>query len=289
MFSHVDTRMPSQVEAQVHRIHCEMFPSRDGEVVGRAFGWATSCFTGGYEDYQPIDTRYHDFEHTLQGTLCLARLLHGRHKAGAEPRVDEHWFELVLLAILFHDTGYLKRRDDTEGTGAKYTVVHVGRSADFARVFLAKQAYSEADQQSVANMISCTGVSADLPAIPFRDNMERTLGYALATADILGQMAACDYVDKLPILFGEFVEAARWGGERAARFARYQTAEELARRTPQFWQEYVVPKLNNDFLGLCRFLNEPYPDGPNPYIQRIQANLAEIRRRYEKGGVIGDQ
>src|SRR5206468_9111547 len=168
------------------------------------------------------------------------------HRAGAQPAVDRHWFEFVLLAILCHGTGYLQRREDEEGTGAKYTVIHVARSADFAREFLARQGFSETDQKSVANMISCTGVNADLKAIPFREELERMLGFALATADILGQMAARDYVDKLPILYLEFIEAARWGGEKAARFARFRSAEDLARRTPLFWQEYVLPKISND-------------------------------------------
>jgi hypothetical protein len=280
MFAEVDTRIPHEVEKQVYRIHHEMFPTGDRVFVMRAFDWASACFNGRYDDYQPIDARYHDFEHTLQGTLCLARLLHGRHQAGLEPKVTQHHFELAILAILFHDTGYLKKRDDPEGTGAKFTVIHVARSADFARELLSKQGYSESDQLGVANMISCTGVNADLQAIPFQTELERMLGYALATADILGQMAAPDYVEKLPILFAEFVEAARWGGERAARFARYKTADELARRTPRFWEEYVKPKIKNDFLGLYRFLSIPYPDGPNPYVDKIQENLARIERTY---------
>src|SRR6185295_15661542 len=118
MFSEVDTRIPHEVEKQVYRIHHEMFPAGERVFVMRAFDWATACFCGRYEDDQPIDAQYHDFEHTLQGTLCLARLLHGRHLTGEQPRVDQHRFELALLAILFHDTGYLKKRDDVEGTGA---------------------------------------------------------------------------------------------------------------------------------------------------------------------------
>ena len=156
----------------------------------------------------------------------------------------------------------------------------MARSADFARELLSKQGYSEVDQRSVASMISCTGVNADLLSIPFQTELERVLGYALATADILGQMAASDYVEKLPILFAEFAEAARWGGARAARFAAYKTVEDLARRTPRFWHDYVKPKIKNDFLGLYQFLNVPYPDGPNPYLDKIQENLERIEHTY---------
>ena len=276
MFTPVDTRVPQEVEAEVQAIYARMFPGGDTGYVARAFVWAGQCFGGRFDDYQAIDARYHDFEHTLQGTLCLARLMHGRHRAGAEPRATQRWFELSLLAILFHDTGYLKKRSDTEGTGAKYTLIHVARSADFAREFLAKKGFAPEETSAVANMISCTGVNADLLAIPFRSEVERICGYALATADLLGQMAAPDYVEKLPVLFQEFSEAVHHSGARAGRLGAYKTADELMRETPVFWQTYVLPKINDDFGKLYLFLSDPYPFGPNHYLERIQENLERL-------------
>jgi hypothetical protein len=277
MFAHVDTRKPHEVEAQVRSIYQGLFPGGEVALVARAFAWADQCFAGGFADYQPIDASYHDFEHTLQGTLCLARLLHGRHAAGAKPGVTPPAFELALLAILFHDTGYLKKRGDTEGTGAKYTVTHVARGADFAREFLSARSFAAAAIESVRNMIRCTGVNADLKTIPFQNELERALGCALGTADLLGQMAAPDYVEKLPALHEEFAEAVRHDGPAAARLAVYRDAGELVRNTPSFWENYVLPKINDDFGKLHVFLNDPYPDGPNPYLQAVQRNLARIQ------------
>jgi len=277
MFAPIDTRIPHEVETQVQSIYGRLFADGNPGFVRRIFDWAARCFNGQYADYQAIDASYHDFEHTLQGTLCLARLLHGRHAAGAQPPVPRPLFELAMLAIMFHDTGYLKKRDDREGTGAKYTVTHVSRSADFAAEFLAAQGYSPGDIDAVRNMISCTGVNAHLNAIPFRNDLERTLGYALATADLLGQMAARDYVEKLPVLFLEFAEAVRHDGRRAARLAAYSTPDELVQNTPYFWSNYVLPRINEDFGGLYRFLNDPYPDGPNEYLLAIQRNIARIQ------------
>src|SRR6185436_690569 len=117
----------------------------------------------------------------------------GYKKAHVSPELTPRMFELGLLAILLHDTGYLKKRADTEGTGAKYTLTHVARSADFAREFLASKGSPPEDIEAIRNMISCTGVNASLQAIPFGSELERTLGFALATADILGQMSARDY------------------------------------------------------------------------------------------------
>src|SRR6185437_12793919 len=132
MYPPVVTKDPTAVEVEVQSAYLGMFPKGEAAFVPRVFGWAIECFTGKYRDYQAVDARYHDFEHTLQGTLCFARLLHGRHRAKAKPLLTQRMFELGLLAILMHDTGYLKQRGDTEGTGAKYTVTHVDRSADFA-------------------------------------------------------------------------------------------------------------------------------------------------------------
>jgi len=153
MYALVTTKDPIAVQTHVHAIYIEMFPQGDRLFVPRVFAWAQQCFTGQYRDYQAVDARYHDFEHTLQGTLCMARLLQARYMAGAEPRMTQRMFELGLLAILFHDTGYLKKREDTEGTGAKYTVIHVTRSAEFAAQLLSEKGFSAGEIGSVQNMI----------------------------------------------------------------------------------------------------------------------------------------
>src|SRR5512137_2022154 len=125
MYPPVVTKDPTAIEVEVQAASRRMFPEADLLFVPRVFGWAIECFTGNYRDYQAVDARYHDFDHTLQGTLCLARLLQGRHLAGAQPRLTPQLFQLSLIAILLHDTGYLKKREDIQGTGAKYTVTHV--------------------------------------------------------------------------------------------------------------------------------------------------------------------
>jgi len=270
------TKDPKVVESHVQADYLALFPYGDLLFVPRVFGLAIECFGGRYADYQAIDAHYHDFEHTLQGTLCMARLLHARHRAGGRPPLTERWFQLGIVGILLHDTGYLKRRDDTEGTGAKYTSTHVHRSAKFAAQLLAGGGFSPADIAAVQNMIRCTGVEAELGGISFSCEEEKTVGHALATADLLGQMAADDYVDKLPILYAEFAEAARHDGGHPDFTAQFKGAGDLVHRTPAFWYGFVLPKLDRDFGGLHRYLNEPYPHGPNEYLCRIEANIQRI-------------
>ena len=281
MFDELDTKAPRAAEERVASIYLGIFPNGDRAFVPQAFEWVGRFFSGQYEDYQAIDARYHDFEHTLQGTVCLARLLHGRHEAKALPLLSQKAFELGLLAILFHDTGYLKKKDDTEGTGAKYTQTHVARSAAVVREFLSGKGWAETDTTAIQNMIRCTGVNVDLKAIPFQNSEERMVGFALGTADLLGQMAAPDYVEKLPVLYEEFAEAAQFGGANAARGCPYTSAEDLTRKTPAFWEGYVRTKLGSDFERLYTFLNKPYPDGPNEYVQRVEHNIDRLRRKLE--------
>jgi hypothetical protein len=50
------------------------------------------------------------------------------------------------------------------------------------------------------------------------------------------------------------------------------------RKTQDFWWKYVWPRLNNEFGGLYHFLEDPYPGGPNRYLDRIHANLDRVRQ-----------
>ncbi len=284
MYPPVVTKDPTAVQVEVQAACRAMFSGADPMFVPRVFGWAIECFTGNYRDYQAVDALYHDFEHTLQGTLCLVRLLHGRHRAGAQPRLTQHMFQLGLVAILLHDTGYLKQRGDTEGTGAKYTVVHVHRSAEFAAQLLREKGFSASDIRAVRNMILCTGVNAALSVITFQNELERVLGWALGTADLLGQMAAEDYVEKLPTLYAEFAEAAAYSKERTHFIAMFSSAEDLIQKTPTFWEKIVRTKLDRDFGGLHQFLNDPYPSGPNSYFEQIEANIERLRHRVAASG-----
>ena len=273
------THDPTTIAGEVQRIYHELYPEADYFFVPRAFGWAIDCFTGYYQDYQPVDTQYHDFEHTLQGTLCMARILQGRHRAGVKPALAKKYFELGLLGILLHDTGYLKKRADTAGTGAKYTAIHVGRSADFAAKLLAEKKYRAEDIRAVQNMIHCTGVEAAVSAIRFQSEQEKITGFTLGAADLLGQMAAEDYVEKLPVLYAEFAEAADYSKDKTLFIASFSSADDLMQKTPLFWEKFVLNKMDSDFGGMHRFLNWPYPDGPNFYLDRIEANIGELRRR----------
>lgn len=273
----VDTRDIEAVCAEADRLYRSMYADADPGFLPSARDRFRAVFGGEYGDYLPIDVPYHDREHTMQGLLCLVRLLHGRHKADAQPAIPRQTFELGVLAILLHDTGYLKRTSDTEGTGAKYTLTHVDRSQEFAAAFLHDQGYTARDIETVQNMIQGTAMTTAPVDVPFANEIERTVGCALATADLIGQMSADDYVERLPQLYQEFSESCRHFGDRADRL-RYESPETLVANTPAFWESYVKPKLEYGCQGMYRYLNDPYPDGDNEYLKRVEANVEKAGR-----------
>ena len=281
MFPTVDTKDAKSVQEEVHSLYQSMFPNGDLAFISKAFSWTFDCFRGRYANYLPIDARYHDLEHTLQGTLCFARLLEGYQHTKADPRLSEKMVQLGLLAILLHDTGYLKTRDDIEGTGAKYTLVHVNRSCEFAARLLTEKGFSEKDIRAVQNMIRCTGVNVDLTKIPFGSLEERVLGYSLGTADLLGQMAAEDYIDKLGILFSEFEESARFNAGKFTGAGAFASVDDLRSKTPMCWERYVVPKIKGDIMGLYRYLGRPAAQEDIYYIARIRSNLDRLQRELQ--------
>jgi hypothetical protein len=57
----------------------------------------------------------------------------------------------------------------------------------------------------------------------------------------------------------------------------FSSPKDLLRKTPDFWEKYVKVKLARDFAGQHQFLNNPYPDGPNEYLDKIEANIERLR------------
>ncbi|MDA9983220.1 hypothetical protein N9H39_10970, partial [Gammaproteobacteria bacterium] len=258
------------------QIYMWLFGGGGSSFVTGAFDWFVAAFGGRYHDYQAVDMAYHDREHTLQGALCYVRLMYHRQRSGAVPVVPRHMFELGLIAILLHDSGYLKHNGDAAGTGAKYTLEHVERSCIFARELLSDKGFSADDILKVQRMINCTGLNVEFDSIDFQSKLEKTIGLSVATADLLGQMSALDYVDRIADLFKEFNECWEYSGEPAESL-HYDSIDQLLDQTPNFWENYVKHKINTDCKGLYRFLSQPYPDGPNQYIMRIEANIDRVR------------
>lgn len=249
-------------------------------LLDRVLGDVTAAFWGNWPGYLAIDMRYHDLGHTLQATVCVCDLVAGQHRSGEMPEFDQRAAELTVVAALLHDSGFLKQQGDDHGTGAKYTLVHERRSCDFARAYLPQLGITSEEIEDICTAIGCTGPRNRISAQEFRTPVTRRMACLLTTADYLSQMCAPDYAEKLDHLFAEFVEAFEHDGVPPER-RPYQTVSELKLKTPDFWTKFVRPMLDTEADAVHRYLS--FTGQTNAYLQAIEDNIAEVRRRAQEG------
>jgi hypothetical protein len=276
----IDTKNAAAVATAVKEAFGAIGAESSHPLLDRLFLDVTDMFEGRYPGYQRIDMTYHNFEHTLQATLCLLQILQGRSRTPDKPILTERDWELAVMASLLHDSGYLKREDDRTGTGAKYTFVHERRSCDFARDYLPSMGVTATEVEDICSAIICTGPRNRISQVSFRSEQGRHFAFILVTADYLAQMSAPDYLDKLPALYREFVEAFDFEGLPPEK-RPYHSYRELLEKTPAFWNNYVRPMLDFEAGGVHRYLTTA--GQPNPYLQAVEANVAEIQRRLQAG------
>jgi hypothetical protein len=134
--------------------------------------------------------------------------------------------------------------------------------------------------EDVCSAIICTGPRSKISRVSFRREEARLIAFILVTADYLAQMSDPNYVEKLPVLIREFNEA--YDFEQVPHEKRaYHELRELMEKTPGFWTNYVRPMLDFEAGGVHRFLTTA--GQPNPYLQAVEANIEEVRRRLQAG------
>lgn len=270
-----DTTSTETVTEATLVIARQLFAGAPETFIREIFAGAEKLFNGGYLDYQACDLKYHDYRHTLQVTMAYVDLFAARQISG-EPPFTHRQFELGLATALLHDSGYLKLRSDHQGTGAKYTFCHVLRSCALAASLLPSFGIKSEEIDLVLGAIRCTGPSTAGMRLRFNRHDDHVLASMVATADYLGQMSADDYPDELELLFNEFAESDAFLGIPSSKRV-FKNARQLVIGSSAFWDNVVKPKLDNDFLGVYRFLT--LPDGSNPYLDAIDRNLELIARR----------
>ncbi len=276
---------PSQAEGLrwISLVAQEMGRGFSMDRVKRALWDVVSLFEGRFPGYRACDTRYHSLEHTmlLLPPFCRIALKLLEKRPGIISPRDA---ELGVVAVLLHDSGYIRRQQDSSGTGAKYTFRHIDRSIAFSKGYLPSLGYSLGEIEGVEQMIRCTGVKAELEQVHFSSEAYRLLGYDLGTSDLLAQMADPHYLEKLPFLFLEFQEAYDFEGPRWLEqegIQPFQSAVDLMEKTPLFYRHVVLKRL--EAMGsLHRLLDEP-ATGRNPYIEAIEAHLQRIGAQLVRG------
>jgi hypothetical protein len=237
---------PENILEEVKEIVSLIFPHFNFNEVISSYQDIIKLFNGEYNGYRKCNITYHDLRHTEDCLLEMARLIHGAYLNGYY--VTERSVNLGLISAIMHDTGYIQSVEDVSGTGAKYTIIHVDRSIEFMREYLADKGYSFADFRFCQNCLKCTGLDVNLEDIHFDSLENELMGKILGTADLIGQMADPNYLEKLPFLFKEYQE----GG-----IPDYESEFDLLKKTPDFW-EFTQKRFATELGNLDRYLRDHF-------------------------------
>jgi hypothetical protein len=285
----IDTTDPASVEGEVRRLHADLYPRAQTSTLSRAFDDCTRMYRGAHPAYRACDTAYHDLQHTLDVSLAMARLMDGyqRSASRAEP-IGERLFVFGIVAALFHDIGYLRRRNDTRHqNGAEYTLRHVSRGGRFLHRYLADIGLADLAAFG-AELIHFTGYEMPVSAIRVPSPLFRRIGNMLGTADIIAQMSDRCYLEKCrDRLYPEFVVGglASRGGAESAPGAQFSSAEDLLNKTPAFY--LTAERRLGELLGGAVDYARTHFGGRNLYLDAVQKNVSHARRVAQLGEVRG--
>lgn len=280
---------PAEVWSKACDLVERIDPSIDLSLAKTTFDDVVRLFHGEYPGYRAINTLYHDLHHTLDVFLCAVRLLHGAHVAGISLSAEE--VTRVMIASLMHDVGYAQLHGDDDGTGAKYTKIHVNRSVEFMRRHLAERHLPAEWAASLEPMIRCTDPVLSPSKMHFPDEKTHMLGQLVGTADLVGQMADRTYLEKLLFLYFEFKEAHQ---------GNFHNMSELLHGTQHFF-EITRQKFDDELGGLYKMLAQHFKDWfgveRNYYLESIDKNIdylaqiiqnneAEYLTQLKRGGIV---
>ncbi len=262
----VRTTDPAAVSHEVIRLAKRLFADAPTPAFERAFADAAHMYRGEHRDYLPCDTEYHDIQHVLDVTLAMARLMDGYQRGGrnGSPPLTRELYLVGVLAALFHDFGYLRRRNDHKHRhGAEYTLVHVSRGASFLRGYARELGVGERLASAASTLVHFTGYERPVDSIRMSDQTLRRLGFMLGSADIIAQMSDRCYLEKCrDRLYPEFV-LGRLGG--------FASGEDLVLKTPKFYEgacKRLDGKLERSYEYAARFFG-----GPNLYLDEMRKNI----------------
>ena len=284
-----NTRDTPEVEAQVVAIVRSFAPGHDLTRVGGAFDLLNRAFDGNLSGYQQLKTLYHNRTHTNEVVLCTARMLHGLHLAGQG--LDGDHIDAALIGALMHDVGYLMSDEEASGTGAQFTDSHVMRGVEFTRRHLLD--LPPALIEATTKVIMLTDHRKHPGWDSFDNLQQQRAAYATATADLIGQMANREYLERVLLLYFEF-EEAQMGG--------FVDIHDLLEKTTAFYR-MTKGRLDQDLNGmsvcLARHFGQQLGADRNFYQESIDLNLDYLDRvvktererrieRLKRGGVVDE-
>lgn len=158
---------------------------------------------------------YHGLPHTLD-VLHEALLF-----ATLEGVIDQRGLELLTIAAVFHDSGYIKHYHANEAAGAEIAEDHMR----------AIGGYDDAEIQRVREMILCTEVNFDNGFEQLIRDPDDILQRVIADADV-SNFGRVDAAEKSKLVFEELVAVGDLSADDKAMFKEFRRKMLLAHR----WQ-----------------------------------------------------
>jgi hypothetical protein len=275
----VDVTDPGAVARAIRQLMEQCYPAVDFARVEDLVADLERLYCGEFPGYHGCDVKYHDIQHVLDVSLAMARLLDGHHRSAAAGEcLGPDMALLGICAALFHDAGYIRRRNDTRHrNGGAYTRVHVNRSARWLREYLPGVGLAHLAEPS-ARLVQFTNCGLNPARLPAREPAERRLGEMLGTADLIAQLADIKYIEKChDYLYDEFVEGGIAGASAAEGYGSttYRSPAELLASTPGFIRWVIRERLEDQFGGVYRYAGAHF-GGDNLYMDAIRANYTRL-------------
>ncbi len=270
----IQTTDPVAVQREIARLFRLLYPGAAHTSMDHAFADIARIYKGDYPGYLACDTAYHDVQHVMDVTLAMARLMDGYERSRRDtPALGVRFFQLGIVAALFHDVGYIRStRDTTARNGAEYTLKHVSRGGTFLREYMPQIGMAEM-AEAAAELIHFTGFEKRVADILIEDPLLRLLGSLLGSADIIAQMSDRCYLEKCrDRLYPEFVAGGiAVKSSIAGREVVFESGDDLVRKTPAFFDS-AVNRLEYDLGGAYNYAATHF-GGFNLYMHAATKNV----------------
>ena len=231
-------------------------------------------YVGEHKDFRPCDTLYHDLQHTMDVSLCMARMLYGYERAVPERvRLGPEILCLGILAALYHDSGYIldKKRDKEVLAGASLTSTHVTRSSELMRERLREVSAFTDLVDDAGSILHYTGYEQRIEDVVLSTPILHCVGKMLGSSDLLAQTSDRCYLEKcLERLFPEFV----LGGFDYSPSGDlvYESPRMLLLKTPTFYRDCVRRRLEENLNSYYHYVSFAI-GGINHYAWWMESNL----------------
>ena len=263
----VDAEDFTAVKLEVVKLYSFHYPETSFRGIEKCFNAVESLFAGNFEGYKACNTQYHDFRHTVHVYLAIARILDGYNLKQQGSELSQAFAQKLLTSALLHDIGYLQEEGDTEGTGALYTANHVVRGIEFLTKHHDVLGIGTDDATCISQFILSTDLNTEFEDIAFQSQLELICGAITGTADLLGQMADREYLERLLFLYREFREAGIPG---------YTTEYDIIRKTKDFYL-LVMRRFKECLMSSFRYatfhFRNRYGVNRNLYMTAVNRNI----------------